>query len=157
MTCLTRTPIGCGNNAQTPATRFLAGSRQVLSEGTALPHGGTLVIDDVHAGDKDKTDGEEDRAGDFKMLFTANVAVEGRGGDGEDAGEEVASPTITAGRGGRVWAVGADHVVDSGHVDRVIGNSDDSGEDHRADPVQRGTRARPRKPDEAGWKTGRGP
>ena len=67
----------------------------------------------------------------------ADVGVEGRGGEGEDAGEEVARPAVAAGRGCRVRPIGADHVVDGGHVDAVVGDADDGAEDQAADPVDR--------------------
>lgn len=72
------------------------------------------------------------------MAFAADVGEEGRCGDGQDTGEEVARPAVTAGGGGGVWTVGTDHVVDSRHVNAVVGNADNGGEYHRTDPLQIG-------------------
>lgn len=69
------------------------------------------------------------------MVGPADVLEEGRRGDGEHAGEEVARPAVAAGGGRGVGPVGADHVVDCGHVDAVVGDADDGGEDHGAHPL----------------------
>lgn len=71
------------------------------------------------------------------MPGATDVGVEGRGGEGEDASEEIARPAVAAGRGRRVRPIGADHVVDGGHVDAVVGDADDGAEDQAADPVDR--------------------
>ena len=63
------------------------------------------------------------------MVFPANVGEKGRGGDGENTGEEVTRPAVAACCGGGVGTVGGDHVVDCGHVDGVVCNADYSSED----------------------------
>ncbi len=53
----------------------------------------------------------------------------------ERGGEEVpGEPVASRGRCG-IGSVGGNHVVDGGHVNRVVGDADDGGKDHRANPV----------------------
>lgn len=90
------------------------------------------------------------------MVFPANVGEEGRGGNGENAGEEVARPAVAACCGGGVGSVGGDHVVDCGHIDGVVGDADDSSENRGANPVDWWAGASPCKTDETDWEAGRG-
>ena len=91
------------------------------------------------------------------MVFAADVGEEGGRGDGEDAGEEVARPTVAASCGGGVGSVGGDHVVDCGHIDGVVGDADDGSEDRGADPVEGRAGASPCEADETDWEAGCGP
>ena len=70
------------------------------------------------------------------MPAATNVRKKGCCRNGEDTGEEISCPAVTASSGGGVWSVGTDHVVDGGHVDAVIGNTNDCGEYHGPDPLQ---------------------
>ena len=71
------------------------------------------------------------------LASAANVGVEGGGGDGEDAGEEVARPAVATGGGGGIGSVGGDHVVDGSHVDGVVRDAYDGGEDHGGNPLKK--------------------
>ena len=72
------------------------------------------------------------------MLAAAtDIGIEWCGGDGEDAGEEVARPAVATSCRGGIGSIGGDHVVDRGHVDGVICDADDGGEDHGGDPLHR--------------------
>ena len=71
------------------------------------------------------------------MLLSANVREEGRRGDGEYTSEEITRPAVSTSGRCRVRPVGADHVVNGGHVDTVICDTHDSGEDARGDPGKR--------------------
>ena len=88
------------------------------------------------------------------MFLPANVGEEGRGGNGEDTGEEVTRPAIATCCGGRVGSVGGDHVIDCGHVDGVVCDADDSSEDRGANPMERWAGASPCKTDETDWEAG---
>ena len=78
------------------------------------------------------------------MFLSANVCKEGRRGNCEYTSEEVTRPAVsTSGRCG-VRTVCADHVVNGGHVDTVICDADDSGEDARSDPGNRWPSGGPR-------------
>lgn len=72
------------------------------------------------------------------MSCSADVRVEGRGRESEHTREEVAREAVTACGGGGVRAVGANHVVDGGHVNGVIGDADDSRKDHGPYPMDIG-------------------
>ena len=52
-----------------------------------------------------------------------------------DASQEISSKGITTGSRGGVRAICSNHVVDGGHVDGVVRNSDEAREDQWGDPV----------------------
>ena len=126
----------------------------MLSKGTPLAEDGSIVVDRIDGHDKHQRNSGEDGAGDFQVAGAADVGVEGYGGDGEDTSQKVAGPTVAARRGGGVWPVGADHVVDGGHVDGVVCDADDGAEDHAADPVEGRAGAGPGEADEAEGQAG---
>ena len=130
---------------------------QLLCERRAFSQHGALVVDDVDGNDKDEGDAEEDGRCILKVLLAADVAVEGRCGDGEHAGEEVARPAVAAGCGGGIGSVGANHVVDRRHVDAIICDAADGREDHGAEPVDGWAAACPCEADEADGEAGSGP
>ena len=82
------------------------------------------------------------------MVGAADVGIKRRGGDGEDTSEEISGPAVAAGGRGGVWPVGADHVVNGGHVNAVVCDADDGGEDGGADPVDGRAAARPGEADQ---------
>ena len=90
------------------------------------------------------------------MFLPADVGEEGRGGNGENTGEEVARPAVAACCGGGVGPVGGDHVVNCGHIDGVVSDADNSGEDRGANPVDWWASASPCKTDETDWEARRG-
>ena len=71
------------------------------------------------------------------MLLSANVRKEGRRGDREYTGEEITRPAVSTSGRCRVRTVCADHVVNGGHIDTVICDTHNSGEDARSDPGNR--------------------
>ena len=92
-------------------------------------------VEDVDGDGDEDADASEDRGGVVDVARPADVGVEGGCRERENAGEEIPAEAVTAGRGGGVRTVGANHVIDGGHVDGVIGDTDDGGKDHRTDPV----------------------
>lgn len=112
--------------------------RQRLREFALLPNIRPLPIEDVNGNCDDDSQARQYRRGPLQFVFcvsVADVGVKGGGIHGRDAGEEVSSEGVATCRGGGVWAVGGDHVVDCGHVDGVVGGADEQGEDHGRDPV----------------------
>ena len=73
-----------------------------------------MEVDDEDGGDQHEGDAEEDR-GRILQGSVADVAEEGRCGEGEHARKEIACEAVAAGRGRRIFAVGAYHVVDRSH------------------------------------------
>lgn len=110
---------------------------------------------DVEDEDRDgKKDGDagQDKGWDGKLPLgtSCDVRVEGCGVDGGDAGEEVTAETVAACGTGSVRTVSGDHVVNSSHVDRIVGDADHAREDFRSNPVYvRRTKRTPRIPEEA--------
>jgi hypothetical protein len=147
------TTVGDIRQPATADVLILSCAGELLGEGRAVAQLWAFPVYDVDCDDEDKADAGEDRAGVLQIIsrLPANVGEEGRRGDSEYTGQEVASPAVAArGRGG-VRAVGADHVVDGGHVDGVVCDSDDGGEDHAAHPVDRRALDRPGEAEEADW------
>ena len=133
----------------TTAVVLLAGLLELLSEGGAGAQGGSLPVDDVDGDDKDEGDGEEDGGCDLQVVLATDVGIEWGRWQGEDTGEEVAGPAVAAGSGGGIGSIGADHVVNGGHVDGVVGDADDGGEEHGAHPMDWGAAAGPGEADKA--------
>jgi len=69
--------------------------------------------------------------------------------DSENTSKEISRPSVASSCGSRVRSVGANHVVNRGHVNTVICNSDDGGKDHRSNPGNWWASASPSKSDEA--------
>mgnify|MGYP006900021351 CR=1 FL=1 len=67
---------------------------------------------------------------------------------GQDTGQKISGPSISTGGRRGIRAIGTDHVVDSRHVDAVVGDSHDGGEDHGPHPVDRRPQAGPGESDE---------
>lgn len=51
------------------------------------------------------------------------------GGESEYTGKEISRPAVTAGGRSRVRPIGADHVIDGGHVNAVVCDSDNGSGD----------------------------
>ena len=148
-------------NVRKPAAAgvlLLSCAGELLGERRTFAQDGAFPVDDVDGDDEDETDASEDRAGVLEVVagFAADVGEEGGGGDCEDTGQEVASPAVAAGCGGGVGSVSADHVVYRCHVNRVVRDSNNCGEDHATHPVDWGTLDRPGEAEEADWQAGGG-
>lgn len=50
---------------------------------------------------------------------------------------ETYSPTVATSGRGRIRTIRANHVVNGGHVDGIVGDTDNGGKDHGANPVDR--------------------
>lgn len=83
------------------------------------------------------------------MLLSANVFKERRRRDREHTSEEITRPAVPTGGRCRIRTVGADHVVNGCHVDTIIGDTYDGGEDTRGNPGKRWTSGSPCETDEA--------
>lgn len=72
---------------------------QSLSKGRALAQHRSLPVDDVHGGDEESGNAEEDGDGVFKVLAAgfANVCEEWDCREGEHTSEEVSGPTVSTG------------------------------------------------------------
>lgn len=110
------------------------GKRRPLAQHRALP------VDDVDCDDKQERDAKEDdgRVEQWLSVLAWDVFVEWGGRAGEHTGKEIASPAVATSGGGRVRPVSANHVIDCGHVDCIVSNSDDGTCKHGADPVNWG-------------------
>lgn len=132
-----------GNVGETTAVVVHACVGELLGEGGAFAESGTFPVDDVDGADEDGGDAEENGGGvgevDVAAVGFVGFAdvcgkwsvweVEGEVRewaltgeewgcwDGENTGEEITRPAVSAGCGCRVWTVGADHIVDGSHVD----------------------------------------
>ena len=85
------------------------------------------------------------------MFLPANVREERRGRDREYTSEEITRPAVSTSSRCRVRTVGADHVINGGHVDTVICNTHNSCEDARGDPGKRWPSGGPCETNEADW------
>ena len=83
------------------------------------------------------------------MFLAANVCKEGRRGNREYTSKEITGPPVSTSGRCRVRTVGADHVVNGGHVNTVICDTHDGGEDARSDPWNRWPSGRPCKTNQA--------
>lgn len=113
---------------------------KVLGKWRPLAQHRALPVDDVDGDDKQERDTEEDdgRVEQRLAVLSWDVFVKGGCCAGEHTSKEVARPAVaTSGRGG-VRPVSADHVVDGGHVDGIVGNADDGTRKHGTDPVDWG-------------------
>lgn len=81
---------------------------------------------------------------------------ERRGRNREHTSKQVTSESIPTRSRSRVRSVSADHVIDGGHVDTVVGDTDNGRKHHGAHPVQRRTGARPRESNQSNGQTRRG-
>lgn len=144
--------IQARHSADPPAADIVPGSAQLLRKRTPLPQHGALPVDHIHSRDQNKRNAEEDRRRVRQMVGVVgagDVLEEGRSGQRQHTGEEVAGPTVAAGRGCGVRPVRADHVVDGGHVDGVVRDADDGREDHGCDPGDWWARGGPSEADQS--------
>ena len=75
-------------------------------------------------------------------------------GDSQHTSEEISRSAVTTGCGGGVGAVGANHVIDRCHVDSVVCDTDNGGEDHGSYPVNWRAGGCPSEADQADWEAG---
>jgi hypothetical protein len=139
-----------------PATGLVARTAELLGEGTTSTQNGTLPVDDVHRNDQEQGDTEKDSRCIGEMVLAANVLEEGSCGESEYTGQEVTSPAVATSCGGTVGSVRANHVVDSGHVNGIVGNTDNGRADQRADPMNWWAGRGPSEDDETDWQARRG-
>lgn len=111
--------------------------------------------ENLHSDDQDERNTEQDRAGVLQVIPASDVGVEGRGWYREHAGQEITRPSVASRCRGAVWAICGDHVVDGGHVDAVVGDSDNGGEYHGAYPVNGRAAGGPGETDQSDRKAGR--
>lgn len=133
-----------------PALLGLAITGQDLSKLAPLPDRRSLPVEDVDRDrDQDCQEGQDGR-GPLELEPVADVLVHGCRVHSRDTGEEVPSETVATRGRGRVRTVRRNHVVDGGHVDCVVGHSDQGREDEGRDPVHgRGAEGGPGETEEA--------
>lgn len=108
---------------------------QGLRELAAGPDARTHPVEDVDRdGDEDGQD-PEDGAGPLEVELAANVAVHGGGIHGRQTSQQVTGEPVATGGGSRVDAVGRHHVVNGSHVNAVVRNGNQEGEDQGYDPM----------------------
>lgn len=132
-------------DATSSGITLIASGSKGLSEGRSLAKSRALPVDDVDSGDQNEGNAEQDRRSILQILALGgtNVGEEGGGRNCQHTSKEVTSPSITTSGRGRVRTVSADHVVDGGHVNGIVGNTDNGSKDHGAHPVQRRAGRRP--------------
>src|ERR1700683_5248165 len=73
--------------------------------------------------------------------------------NGEYTSQKVSRPPVSTSCRRRIGSISANHVIDSCHVDRVVRNTNNSGEYHRGDPWKWRPGAGPGKADESDRQT----
>ena len=121
--------------ARSPATIVFTSTSELLGKWRSLSEHRPFPVDDVHRDDQQKRDAEKDGRSVRKRI-RADVLEERSGRKCKHTSKEVTRPAVSSSRRSRVGAIGADHVVDSGHINSVVGDTDDGRGNHGADPVE---------------------
>lgn len=132
---------------------FASSRSQFLSKWRSLPEYRAFPINDIDCSHKQERYAEQNRAGVLEVSATrgADVRKEWRCWYCQDTSKEVSGPAIATCCRGGVRSICADHVVDGCHVNRVVGNTNDRGEDHRRDPREWRPLRSPCEANEADW------
>ena len=121
--------------ADTTAIVLLSVGSQSGGELALLTDLRSLPVEDIDRSHNKTGETSQDGACILNLPLVTNIGVHGCRVHSRNTGQKITSESVTTGRRGGVNTIGSDHVINGGKVDRVIGDTNTSGENHGSNPM----------------------